>query len=110
VSQKAAAGVGKGADATAKGLETGVSAASKGVQKGAAATASAADTVRRALTGAPREPPTAGMVWADPATKIYHKKGDPSYGATETGKWLTEAEAVKESYRPAKKNGPRDKE
>jgi hypothetical protein len=102
--QKAATGVGKGADATAKGVEKGVSAATKGVQKGAAATASAADTVNRKMTGTPREPPQAGMVWANPATKIYHKEGDPSYGTTKKGKWLTEEEAVKQGYRPAKPN------
>jgi hypothetical protein len=111
--QKTAAGVGKGADATAKGIGKGadatatgigkaVSAASKGVQKGAAATASAAGKVDRKMTGAPREPPQAGMVWANTATKIYHKEGDPSYGKTKTGKWLTEEEAVKEGYRAAK--------
>jgi hypothetical protein len=100
--QKAAAGVGKAADATAKGVEKGVSAASKGVQTGAAATASAADTVNRKMTGAPRVPPQAGMVWVNTATKIYHKEGDPSYGTTKKGKWLTEEEAVKQGYRAAK--------
>jgi len=94
-------GIEKGADATAKGIGKAVSAASKGVQKGAAATASAAGKVDRKMTGAPREPPQAGMVWADTATKIYHKEGDPSYGKTKTGKWLTEEEAVKEGYRAA---------
>jgi hypothetical protein len=108
--QKAAAGVGKGADATAKGIEKGVSAASKAVQKGAAATASAAEKVDRKMTGAPRKPPQAGMVWADTATKIYHKEGDPSYGKTKTGKWLTEEEAVKEGYRAAKPNVAKEKE
>ncbi|MBE3123607.1 MAG: helix-hairpin-helix domain-containing protein [Planctomycetes bacterium] len=108
--QKAAAGVGKGADATAKGIEKGVSAASKGVQKGAAATASAAEKVDRKMTGAPREPPQAGMVWADTATKIYHKEGDPSYGKTKKGKWLTEEQAVKEGYRAAKPIALKEKE
>jgi len=108
--QKAATGVGKGADATAKGIEKGVSAATKGVQKGAAATASAADKVNRKMTGAPKEPPQAGMVWANPATKIYHKEGDPSYGTTKKGKWLTEEEAVKQGYRPAKPNSAKEKQ
>jgi hypothetical protein len=102
--QKAAEGVGKGADATAKGIEKGVNAASKGVRKGAAASASAAEKVGRKMTGAPREPPQAGMVWADTATKIYHREGHPSYGKTRSGKWLTEEEAVKEGYRAAKPN------
>ena len=118
--QKTAAGVGKGADATAKGVEKGadvtatgvgkgVSAASKGVQKGAAATASAAGKVNRKITGAPQVPPQAGMVWADTATKIYHKEGDPSYGTTKSGKWLTEEEAVKESYRAAKPKAAKER-
>ena len=107
--QKAATGVAKGADATAKGIEKGVGAATKGVQKGAAATASAADKVNRKMTGAPKEPPQAGMVWANPATKIYHKEGDPSYGTTKKGKWLTEEEAVKQGYRPAKPNSAKEK-
>jgi hypothetical protein len=98
--QKAAAGVGAAADATATGVEKGVNAASKGVQTGAAATASAADTVSRTMTGAPRVPPHAGMVWADSTTKIYHTAGDALYGTTTTGKWLTREEAVKEGYHP----------
>ena len=107
---KAAAGVRTGAAATAKGIEKGVNAASKGVQTGAAATAAAAETVRRTMTGAPREPPQAGMVWTDTATKTYHKEGDPLYGRTKTGRWLTEADAVKEGYRPVKPNAARDKQ
>jgi hypothetical protein len=107
--QKAAAGVGKAADATAKGVEKGVTAAAKGVQTGAAATASAAGTVNRKMTGTPREPPQAGMVWVNTATRIYHKVGDPSYGATKKGKWLTEEEAVKQGYRAAKLNAAKEK-
>ncbi len=97
--EKAAAGIEKGADATATGVEKGVSGASKGVEKGAAATASAAGSVDRAMTGAARVPPQAGMVWADSNTKIYHKEGDAWYGTTKKGKWLTEKEAIKQGYR-----------
>jgi hypothetical protein len=95
---KAATGIEKGADATATGVEKGVSGAAKGVEKGAAATASAANTVDRKMTGAARVPPQAGMVWADTNSKIYHKEGDPSYGTTKKGKWLTEKEAIKQGY------------
>ena len=42
------------------------------------------------------------MVWANSTTKVYHKEGDPLYGKTRTGKWLTAEEAVKEGYLPAK--------
>jgi DNA uptake protein ComE-like DNA-binding protein len=95
-------GIDKGVNATTKGVDKGVNAAAKGVQKGASATAAAADKVGRAITGAPRTPPQAGMVWVNTATKVYHKEGDPSYGKTKAGKWLTEQEAVKEGYRAAK--------
>jgi hypothetical protein len=105
---KAAAGVKTGADATVKGVEKGVDAASKGVEKGASATASAVGAADRKLTGAARTPPQAGMVWADSATKVYHLAGDPSYGATKKGKWLTRQEAVKRGYRPAKPDAPKE--
>jgi hypothetical protein len=96
---KAAAGVEKAADATATGVEKGVDAAAKGVQKGAEATAAAANTVDHKLTGAARVPPKPGMVWVDTNTNIYHKAGDPSYGTTKKGKWLTEKDAIKHGYR-----------
>jgi len=99
---KAATGVEKGVDAAAKGVEKGVDAAAKGVQKGAEATASAASTVDRTLTGAARVPPKRGMVWVDTDTKIYHKSGDPLYGATKKGKWFTEKDAIKRGYLPVK--------
>ncbi len=39
------------------------------------------------------------MVWVDTDTKIYHKVGDPLYGATKQGKWFTEKDAIKRGYR-----------
>jgi hypothetical protein len=110
---KAASGVGKGAGAAATGVEKGVGAAAtgvekgagaaaSGVEKGASATGSAAGKVKEKVTGTPREPPQAGMVWANTASKIYYKEGDRWYGKTKSGKWLTEEEAVKQGYRAAK--------
>jgi hypothetical protein len=96
---KAATGVEKAADATAAGVEKGMNAAAKGVQKGAEATAAAANTVDHKLTGAARVPPKPGMVWVDTNTNVYHKVGDPSYGTTTKGKWLTEKDAIKRGYR-----------
>jgi hypothetical protein len=96
---KAATGVEKAADATAAGVEKGVDAGAKGVQKGAEATASAANSVDHKLTGAARVPPKPGMVWVDTNTRIYHKLGDPAYGTTKKGKWLTEKDAIKHGYR-----------
>jgi DNA uptake protein ComE-like DNA-binding protein len=48
-------------------------------------------------------PPSAGMVWVNTDTKIYHLEGDRWYGKTLHGKWMTEAEAVQSGYRKAKR-------
>jgi len=53
----------------------------------------------------PQTPPSPGMVWANPETKIFHRAGDPWYGKTKRGSWMTEADAVKAGYREAKKGG-----
>ena len=54
----------------------------------------------------PAQPPAAGMVWANPDTKIYHREGDRFYGKTKNGKWMTEADAIAAGYR-ASKTGPK---
>ncbi|MGH9454731.1 MAG: hypothetical protein ACRD2O_12265 [Terriglobia bacterium] len=43
-----------------------------------------------------------GMVWANPKTKIYHQEGDQWYGKSKGGKYMTQADAIKAGYRPAK--------
>jgi hypothetical protein len=52
------------------------------------------------------EPPSAGMVWANLDSKIYHREGDRFYGKTKNGKWMTEADAIAAGYR-ASKTGPK---
>jgi DNA uptake protein ComE-like DNA-binding protein len=47
-------------------------------------------------------PPHKGMVWANTNTKTYHKEGSQWYGKTRAGKYMTEAEAIKEGYKPAR--------
>ena len=42
-----------------------------------------------------------GMVWANENSKVFHKDGE-FYGTTKHGKFMTEADAVKEGYRMAK--------
>jgi len=54
-------------------------------------------------TAAPPAPGTAGMVWVNTATKVYHKQGDRYYGKTRQGKYMTESEAIQQGYRAAKK-------
>lgn len=52
---------------------------------------------------APPAAPAPGMVWVNTATKVYHREGDPYYGKTKHGKYMTESEAVQAGYRAAKK-------
>lgn len=47
--------------------------------------------------------PSPGMVWVNTATKVYHREGDPYYGKTKHGKYMTESDAIKAGYRAAKK-------
>lgn len=44
-----------------------------------------------------------GMVWVNTATKVYHREGDPYYGKTKHGKYMTESEAIQAGNRAAKK-------
>ncbi|HTF39937.1 MAG TPA: hypothetical protein VK754_05000 [Propionibacteriaceae bacterium] len=43
-----------------------------------------------------------GIVWANVKSGVFHREGEHWYGKTEQGKFMTEAEARKAGYRPAK--------
>ncbi len=47
-------------------------------------------------------PPTPGMVWVNLETKRYHKEGSRWFAATGHGKYMTEDDAQRAGYRPAK--------
>jgi Helix-hairpin-helix motif len=49
-----------------------------------------------------KTPPAAGMVWVNTKSKVFHREGDRWYGKTKEGKFMTEADALKEGYRPSK--------
>jgi hypothetical protein len=52
-------------------------------------------------------PPEKGMVWVNTSSGVYHREGDRWYGKTKKGKFMSEADAQKAGYRPAK-NGPKE--
>jgi hypothetical protein len=43
-----------------------------------------------------------GQVWVNTETHVYHKEGSKWYGRTKKGKYMSEADAVKEGDKPAK--------
>jgi len=71
----------------------------------------AAATPRTPVTSLPKgnqptvaysAPPSAGMVWVNKETKVYHKQGDRWYGRTKQGAYMNEADAVKAGFRASK--------
>jgi hypothetical protein len=44
-----------------------------------------------------------GLVWVNTATHVYHKEGSRFYGKTKNGKYVSEADAIKEGDRAAAK-------
>jgi hypothetical protein len=46
---------------------------------------------------------SASMVWVNTDSRVYHKRGTRWYGKTKNGKYMTEADAVRAGYKPAKK-------
>jgi hypothetical protein len=44
-----------------------------------------------------------GLVWVNTETRVYHKEGSRFYGKTKKGKYVSEADAIKEGDKPAKR-------
>jgi len=71
--------------------------------------AAPAGTSKAAASGQPKPAPSVakaapskGMVWVNTDSKVFHREGDRWYGKTKQGKYMTEADALKDGYRPAK--------
>ena len=68
-------------------------------------------TASPATTTGPAEPNATpapggghGMVWVNTESHIYHKEGSRFYGKTKQGKYMSEANAIKEGDRASKTN------
>jgi hypothetical protein len=61
-----------------------------------AAAGPAKGTSTQAATKAPAPGGGHGKVWVNTETHVYHKEGSRFYGTTKKGKYMTEAEAIKE--------------
>src|SRR5437016_5518660 len=73
----------------------------KDAKAGAAASAT---TGTSKATAAQKTPPaSAGMVWVNTESGVYHKRGTRWYGRTKKGKYMAEADAIKAGYHAAKK-------
>jgi hypothetical protein len=75
--------------------KTGASATAPAAKSGESAKAAKATTEAK-------QPPAKGMVWVNTESKVFHREGDRWYGKTKQGKFMTEADALKEGYREAK--------
>ena len=69
---------------------------------GTSATTSPKKAAAQAPTGTIAPGGGNGKVWVNGETHVYHKEGSRYYGRTKNGKYMTEAEAMKEGDRPAK--------
>jgi DNA uptake protein ComE-like DNA-binding protein len=87
-------------------MASGNSAGAEPVRPGAAtAPATAPRSAPSPSTMQAQTPPAPGMVWVNLETKVFHRQGDPWYGKTKKGQFMTEADALKAGYREAKKGG-----
>jgi hypothetical protein len=67
------------------------------------ASPSAAPATAEAATATPALGGGHGLVWVNTATHVYHKEGSRFYGTTKKGKYVSEADAIKEGDKAAAK-------
>ena len=80
-------------------------AATKAAKAEAAAekpAAKSAEVAGKSVATAAKTAPKKGDVWVNTESKVFHKEGSRWYGNTKQGKWMSEADALKQGYRAAK--------
>ena len=92
----------------------GVSASSNAVLFAQTSTTKAAKTAKAPAATPPSAAEIAdarsrGLVWVNLSSKVYHKSDNKYYGATKSGKFMTEADAQKAGYRAAQDAAPKTK-
>jgi hypothetical protein len=85
-----------------KSTDSTASAPPAAAPAGASSSAAVASKQPATQQQAPPASPT-GMVWVNTESGVYHKPGTRWYGKTKQGKYMTEADAIKAGYHPAKK-------
>ena len=99
----AGAAAASSAPASASAAAPAPSPAPKAAPRASSAPASTpAASSASASSAVAQTPPSPGMVWVNTSTKVFHREGDPWYGKTKHGKFMTEADAVKAGYRESK--------
>jgi len=75
---------------------------SSSVPSQSASQPAASPPAKAAASTAPPGNPGPGMVWVNLTSGVYHYSTSQFYGKTKTGKYMSEADAVKAGYHPAK--------
>jgi hypothetical protein len=68
---------------------------------GAGGPAPARGAAANAPTNSPAPGGGHGLVWVNTETHVYHREGSRFYGTTQKGKYMTEADAIKEGNKAA---------
>ena len=67
----------------------------------AATSAPAKGAAAKTATNSPAPGGGHGLVWVNSETHVYHREGSRFYGTTKKGKYMTEADAIKEGNKAA---------
>ena len=76
--------------------------ASPAKQRGRKTSPASTSATKAATNATPAPGGGHGLVWVNTETHVYHKEGSRFYGTTKKGKYMSEADAVKEGDRAAK--------